>query len=1211
MKIRELFDPTKDINRRIEMVITYGADQKESLKSEINEYVVTENIEEQLRKLLDLMQTAMDSGEENEIGVWVSGFYGSGKSSLTKYVGFAMDENVSIDGVRFTKMLQDRLSTAQVKAQLNTVASRFPAAVVMLDLASEMLAGVSNADVSTVLYLKVLQWAGYSNNLSVARLEQMLERDGRFAEFESKFAEIAPGMTWRQVQNDPIVISSLVPGLASQLYPQLFPTNSSFSTKVDEYFQLEDKRVEEMIEIVRRKSGKEYVLFVIDEVGQYVASGDHLILNLDGLAKNLKRIGKGKVWLFSTAQQTLTEDDPRAAFNTAKLFKLKDRFPIQIDLESNDIKEICYRRLLKKSPDGQEALGRLFDAQGQQLRNSTALQDAAYYDSGFDKQSFVNLYPFLPAHFSVLLHLLAALAKSTGGIGLRSAIKVIQEILINSPAGGDAENAAVEKPLGWMANTVTLYDALEKDIRRAFQPIHVAVGNTSIQHVDSKLHQDVAKTIAILQIVGNLPVTVHNVAALMHSDVLATSRLDEVRAAIEGMLANPLVPLSDKDGNLGFLSEKLRDIEKERGETAVRQVDLRRIGNDALRDVFDPLPRATLHATLTVTAGLRNHTGNLEAALAGDTHTIQFVTMLVSPANYEPAKLEMINESRGRSGQNYIYLISRASEAVDALAIEVFRSQRISELHRNDPDQEVRDYCAGQLERSRKLQIDLKHKFRHILAEGSFIFRGEITPVSAVNVDLMEATRKKLSEIAAQVYDKYAQAPVRAATDLAERLLKIGNPAAITDALDPMGLIQNAGGAPALNAGHAAVVSILDYLNQNGQTEGKRILDNFGSAPYSWSPDTVRYILAAMLTVGELKLKVSGTEVTAPGPKAIDALKNNISFKQIGVALRNNRPDPETLSRASTRLTEILGEQVIPLEQDISKAAVKYFPQLQSKYAPLSEKLRALGAGGVANIQELNQEIAGILESDGSEAPQRMGSETSQLYDGLKWAAGLHTALYNGLDKTIKTINEYAERIAGFPRSGRTAELQDLLAEDLEQVAQRLKNDDFHQHAADLSTKLTEIKTAVADAAGKMLDEHKIYVRRQAEELQFLPDWNELTQEEKTNATASVNDLAISVENDLDGISRLLNQLAVIVAEVDQIKAGIRNQAAERRRLRAIDSEVNTAGEPKTIRRISFPAKVTTTAGLDVLIGQLNGIRPVVSDGGEVEIEISRDSSQA
>ena len=84
MNIRALFDPSKGPNRRIEKVIAYAAKQEEQLKAEISEYVVTDSIEEQFRKLLDRMQLAMESGSENEIGVWVSGFYGSGKSSFTK-----------------------------------------------------------------------------------------------------------------------------------------------------------------------------------------------------------------------------------------------------------------------------------------------------------------------------------------------------------------------------------------------------------------------------------------------------------------------------------------------------------------------------------------------------------------------------------------------------------------------------------------------------------------------------------------------------------------------------------------------------------------------------------------------------------------------------------------------------------------------------------------------------------------------------------------------------------------------------------------------------------------------------------------------------------------------------------------------------------------------------------------------------------------------
>ena len=152
MTIRTIFDPQRDIYRNIEKVITYGASQESRLKAEITEYIVTDSIEEYFRSLLDKMQVAMASGEQHEIGVWVSGFYGSGKSSFTKYLGLAFDSQVSIDGTPFLDHLRDRLNTAPTKALLKTVAQRFPAAVVMLDLASEMLAGATMEDISTVLY---------------------------------------------------------------------------------------------------------------------------------------------------------------------------------------------------------------------------------------------------------------------------------------------------------------------------------------------------------------------------------------------------------------------------------------------------------------------------------------------------------------------------------------------------------------------------------------------------------------------------------------------------------------------------------------------------------------------------------------------------------------------------------------------------------------------------------------------------------------------------------------------------------------------------------------------------------------------------------------------------------------------------------------------------------------------------------------------------
>ena len=676
-KIKDVFDQTKNIYRNIEKVITYNDDQEVRLKNEITEYIATESIEEQFQKLLTDMQIALDSNGGNEIGVWVSGFYGSGKSSFTKYLGLALDDKKKIGDTLFLHYLQDRMTSSQTRALLGTLAKNHPAAVVMLDLASEMLAGATMEDVSTVLYYKVLQWAGYSRNLKVAAFERRLKKDQRYEEFLKKIDESA-GVSWEQIQNDTLVIDSLIPSIAHEMYPQLFKTDTAFNTEDSAIKVFENERVKEMLDIVREKTGRDFVIFIIDEVGQYVSSRKNLILNLDGLAKNLKAIGNGKAWIIGTAQQTLTEDDPRAALNSPELFKLKDRFPIQIDLESSDIREICYRRLLGKSSNGTKLLEQLFDEKGQALRFNTKLQDAKSFDSDFDKKTFVNLYPFLPAHFDILLHLLGALAKSTGGIGLRSAIKVIQDILIE---GVEHQEPVADKPVGWLATTVTLFDVLEKDINRAFGSLYKVIGKIKTR-MNDPIHLGIAKTVIILQILDVMPVTTQNICSLMHPSVEAASQKKAVEQAVKEMIADPHIPFGEKDGELCFFSEKLNDIDQERAMLPLRTMETRRIQNECLKEAFDPLPSTRLFGSFSVTAGLKTQYGTMISSLEGERNAIQMIVEFVDPTEYEKERTALIDESRQRSTQNTIYLLGRTNPETDGklqTSIGVRKSRRDTE----------------------------------------------------------------------------------------------------------------------------------------------------------------------------------------------------------------------------------------------------------------------------------------------------------------------------------------------------------------------------------------------------------------------------------------------------------------------------------------------------------------------------------------------------
>jgi hypothetical protein len=1197
MQIRNLFDASKDIYRTIEKVITYDVSQEVRLKAEITEYIVTESIEEQFERLLTKMQLAMEVGGENEVGVWVSGFYGSGKSSFTKYLGLALDQSIQIEGTRFLKYLQDRMNRPQPRALLATVASRFPAAVVLLDLASEMLAGATMEEVSTVLYYKVLQWAGYSRNLKVAAFERKLKKDNRYDEFADRI-QADLGVDWCDVQNDPLVIDSLIPEIAQEMYPALFKTPNAFNTETTDFIRFENERVEEMIDIVREATGKEYIVFIIDEVGQYVGARPNLILNLDGLAKNLKSIGNGKVWIIGTAQQTLTEDDPRASLNSPELYKLKDRFPIQIDLESSDIKEICYRRLLGKSPQGEKTLGALFEKHGQELRFNTRLQDAKYYDADFDKTTFVNLYPFLPAHFDILLHLLGALAKSTGGIGLRSAIKVIQDILIEGPEG---QNPVANQPTGWLATTVTLYDALEKDIRRAAPSIHKAVGKALIRFPDSPLHQEVAKTVAVLQILGNMPVTADNIASLIHSAVDASSRGEQVEEAVGELINDGFVPFGEKDGNLCFFSEKINDIDQERVGLPLRSIETRRIQNEALREAFSPLPSTRLNGTLAVTAGLKAASGSMLASLAGDKETIQMVVEFVAPSDYETARKRLVDESRQRSAQHTIFLLGRTVSEIDDLIAEIYRNQEIAKKYRNDPDQEVKDYCVGLTDReNHTLKPELIRLLNASLAQGSFVFRGNVSAVSSLDLSPSEAAKKLLATVAREVFNRNNEAPVRADTRLAEKFLRAGNLKAISSETDPLGLVQIVSGTPRINSSHRALTSIRDYIERFGSLDGKRLTEHFSDAPFGWSPDTLRYLVAALLVNGEVKLKISGREIKVNGQQAIEGLRTNNAFKNVGVSLRDEQLDPTVLARAAQRLTELTGEGVVPLEQEISKVSTKSFPQFQQKYGPLEEKLKNLGLPGVEAMRELNRDLAEILETDASDVPQRLGSPDSTLYSNLKWAADVSLALKNGLEKTIRELREHWKEILALPDSGSPGQLKTDVEETLQSIAERLGQENFYTHTADLNSALTQIKTLARSAAQHMMEEQKETIRAAKQDLPRLYEWVELTHEEQSQALAQLEELALTVSEDLSGMKRLLSQEYTIQHQVGVLKREI----ADLGRQRQLERRKEIKDGEKFKSTVQIPLRITSAEELEDLIQQLQTLKNQMALYADIEVII-------
>jgi len=397
-----------------------------------------------------------------------------------------------------------------------------------------------------------------------------------------------------------------------------------------------------------------------------------------------------------------------------------------------------------------------------------------------------------------------------------------------------------------------------------------------------------------------------------------------------------------------------------------------------------------------------------------------------------------------------------------------------------------------------------------------------------------------------------------------------------------------------------------DFIDRNGSVDGKRLSDHFSDAPFGWSPDTLRYLAAALLVNGEIKLRISGREIKVNGQQAIEGLRTNNSFKTVGVALRDGQLAPELLARAAGRLTELTGETVIPLEQEISKAAAKSFPQFQQQYGPLVEKLKNLGLPGVDAVRELNKDLAEILETDASDVPQRLGSPESTLYDRLKWAGEVTLALKNGLEATIRELREHWKEIKALPDTGIPGQLTAEVEEALQPIAERLGQDNFYAHTADLNTALTTIKNHARDAAIKMSEAEVLTIHTAQETLQQLYEWAELTHAEQSQTLAQLDALGAPAAHTLQGLKQLLNQQFVIQSQTTALKKQVTELGRQRQleRLKEEQEQAAREGRTRISRSITMMRRVSSTAQLEELIQQLQALKNELAIYGDIEVTI-------
>lgn len=1119
--IREVFSTRRPIDRRIEKVIDYYADSEDRLAAEIEEYEATENIEACFRKFLEAYQTGIQAGQVTEIGIWVAGFYGSGKSSFTKYLGFALDPNRKIQGRPFLDHLCDRLRSSDVKALLRTTAQRHPTAVVLLDLGAEQLAESTAATVTNVMYWKILNISGYSKEKKLAQLELTLEEKGKYGDFRQAYQETYQG-EWKDIHNDPLLGVSRASRLIPQFMPEDFSEKDSFSKL--RFEMAEDVRdiARRMIAVVRRSTGCENILFLIDEAGQYVAPRSELILNLDGLARNLKELGKGKVWIVCTGQQTLAEIVERAAINSPELNRMRDRFPISIELDTRDIREITYRRLLTKSNEGEAQLKTLFQAKGQATVQHTRLNGTSFYRADPTVGDFVRYYPFLPQHFEILMELIRVLARSTGGIGLRSAIRVMQDILVDTSRilPGDATRLA-DRTLGRLACADDFYLTLRADINKTFPNVFIGVDKVE-RAFGRGLALRVAQAIAALQPLENFPRTAENIAALLYSEVGGNANLEEVRQALAEIVANKDVGLVEdpQAGGYLFLSESVTPYRKKRTDYVPSSGELNRIRNEILKKLLDPQPSTRLENVKDIRAGVRMQS----TILLGDQEDITFRLEMTSAALWNERRQTVLTQTaQNREDEATIVWLFQQDDVAEDILPEVRKSEKVvGDIDERSADRDVAQYVRSERRLGERNREIVEGRLREALLAGIFIFRGRPTPVRQIGDSLEAAARSILGTVAAEVFHQYHLVKIRPETDLAAKFLEVERLDRMPRERDPLNLVVTQSGMPRINSNHPALAETLRAFRARiqdsggGRLLGKAIQDAFAAAPYGWSKDATRYIFAAALVAGEVELHTGGEVLKTAGPAAADALRSTMIFNRMGVGLRDTQLSLETLDRAAQRLQSLFGEMVLPLEDHISRAARKYLPGFTERYGSLPATLRLLGLPGENRAADLLRQLADILRGDAGDAPARLGGPDPELVEDIRWLRHVADALAEGGEKDIQSaralINQLKDIQQLFPDAMNALDVPVLL-EFLEPI---LASESFHEQFANLRTGVQKVCALVHNRYIERIKEYRNGLSAVRDALERMSEWSLIAEEDRSEI---LGELPADLVNQPVGIS--------------------------------------------------------------------------------------------
>jgi len=403
MRITTLFQ--KDIARPINGVVKADQLDASSVWQELDEFVVTRELDQHLRTFFSAYGAALDHRQQphraGNIGVWVSGFFGSGKSHFLKVLSYVLrnDSHTHEGQTRqavafFEPKIKDAMLLGDIK---RAVASHTDVILFNIDSKADTRSG---RDAILSVFLKVLnEMQGYCpDHPHIAHMERYLDEKGRLDTFQQAFHE-ASGLEWIQERDAYQFHRDEVITAWSAATGQSTDAAEKWIDGAEESFALSVERFCTWVKAYLDKQGPEHrLIFLVDEVGQFIGSDTHRMLNLQTITEDPGTICQGRAWVVVTSQEDIDAVLGEIKTSTANDFsKIQGRFTTRLSLSSANVDEVIQERLLAKRPEVVEALQQVFQTKGDILKNQLTFTDCGMtfrpYRDGAD---FVKNYPFAP-----------------------------------------------------------------------------------------------------------------------------------------------------------------------------------------------------------------------------------------------------------------------------------------------------------------------------------------------------------------------------------------------------------------------------------------------------------------------------------------------------------------------------------------------------------------------------------------------------------------------------------------------------------------------------------------------------------------------------------------------------------------------------------------------------------------------------------------------